>query len=285
MRVLQWFPGHMTRAMRMMEESVSVCDGVIYVLDARCPAASYNKNLNKIFGAKPVLYVLNKGDMADYKADAHVKLFREKGLACVRANSVDSRSRRDIMGAIAALVQKKREQAEMKGYEKTFRFMVCGVPNTGKSTLINLLAGGARTLTGNKAGVTRGKQWVRLEGFELLDTPGTTPPSFVNQRLALHLAYVGSLNDDILDFDDVSMALLEELKADYPQPLAERYGIAGELTSLQMLDCVCEKRGFKLRGGEYDYERAERAVVDDFRKGRLGAITLDSLSDFEGLLK
>lgn len=285
MRVLQWFPGHMTRAMRMMEESVSVCDGIVYVLDARCPAASYNPNLNKIFGAKPVLYVLNKGDMADFKADAFIKFFRERGLAVVRANATDGRCKRDIMGAIGKLVQSKREQAEKKGYEKTFRFMVCGMPNTGKSTLINLLAGGARTLTGNKAGVTRGKQWVRLDGFELLDTPGTTPPSFVNQRLALHLAYVGSLNDDILDFDDVSLALLEELKAVYPKKLAERYGIEGELTSLQMLDCVCEKRGFMLRGGDYDYERAEHAVIDDFRKGRLGAVTLDTTADMEGLLK
>ncbi|MDE6373556.1 MAG: ribosome biogenesis GTPase YlqF [Clostridia bacterium] len=285
MRNLQWFPGHMTKAMRMMEDNAAVCDGFIYVLDARCPAASFNPALKKIFGAKPVLYVLNKGDLADALADAFVKFIKDNGGACVRINAADSRSRRALAEAVAALVQTKREKNARKGYTQTFRFMVCGVPNTGKSTVINLLAGNARAQTGNKAGVTRGKQWIRLDGYELLDTPGTTPPSFVNQKLAVRLAYVGSLNDDILDLDDIALALLAELKEKYPQSLAERYGIGegaqgeGEITPLEMLDKVCARRGFVLRGNDYDYERGEKAVIDDFRKGRLGRITLDRLED------
>ena len=156
--------------------------------------------------------------------------------------------------------------------------MVVGVPNTGKSTVINLLAGSKRTVTGDKAGVTRGKQWIRLDGFELLDTPGTMPPAFDNQKLALHLAFVGSINDDILDPDDIALELLGELYEKYPARLEERYGVTGG-EKLEMLDCVCRRRGFMLRGGEYDYERAERAVIDDFRKGRLGRITLDTPAD------
>ncbi len=160
--------------------------------------------------------------------------------------------------------------------------MVAGVPNTGKSTLINLLAGSKRAETGDKAGVTRGKQWIRCEGFELLDTPGTMPPAFDNQYLATHLAYVGSVNDDILDMDDIALALLGELARKYPKRLEERYGIDGG-TPLEMLETVCKRRGFVLRGGEYDYERAERAVIDDFRKGKLGRITLDTAEDVKGL--
>lgn len=283
MKHLQWFPGHMTKAMRMMEENVALCDGIIYVLDARCPAASFNKNLKKLFGAKPVLYVLNKSDLADGRVDEFVKLIRSSGAGCIRLNAVNGNSRRDIMAAMQSLVAEKQAKNAAKGYNKIFRFMVCGVPNTGKSTVINLLSGAKRAQTGDKAGVTRGKQWIRCDGFELLDTPGTTPPAFENQRLAVRLAYVGSLNDDILDMDDVALSLLGELSAAYPDNLRERYGVSSG-TPLELLEGVCARRGFVLRGGEYDYERAERAVIDDFRKGRLGAMTLDRLEDCEGFV-
>ncbi|MGN0807001.1 MAG: ribosome biogenesis GTPase YlqF [Candidatus Coproplasma sp.] len=279
MKHLQWFPGHMTKAMRMMEDNVKLCDGIIYVLDARCPASSFNPKLKKVFGSKPVLYVLNKSDLADGKAESLAVAIRSSGSPCVKINAADNRSKRDICGAIDKLIEEKRNASELKGYSKTFRFMVCGVPNTGKSTVINLIAGSARTQTGDKAGVTRGKQWVRLDGWELLDTPGTTPPAFENQKLALRLAYVGSLNDDILDMDDISLALLAELKEKYPDCLKERYGIEDEQTPLEMLERVCVRRGFILRGNEFDYERGEKAVIDDFRKGRLGRITLDSVED------
>lgn len=282
MKTIQWFPGHMTKAMRMMQEHLSLVDGVIFVLDARCPASSFNPKLKKLAAGKPVLFVLNKGDLADERADILLKIIRDKGVAAVKINAVNSSSRRDIAGAIAKLVAEKRERALEKGYNRIFRFMVAGVPNTGKSTLINLLAGGARAETGNKAGVTRGKQWVRCDGFELLDTPGTMPPAFENQTLALRLAFVGSVNDDILDLDDIALALLQALAEKYPARLAERYGISvGE--PLDMLEQVCKKRGFMMRGGEFDYERAERAVIDDFRKGKLGRITLDTPDDARGM--
>lgn len=279
MKRIQWFPGHMTKAMRMMGQLVPLADGIIYVLDARCPVSSFNPKLKELAGGKPVLYVLNKADLADERCDIFVKKFAQIGGGAIKINAANGNSRRDIMRAIGELIREKREKAAAKGYNRIFRFMVVGVPNTGKSTVINLLAGSARTVTGDKAGVTRGKQWIRLDGFELLDTPGTMPPAFENQTLALRLAFVGSVNDDILDLDDISLALLEELYKRYPARLEERYGITGG-TPLEMLERVCARRGLILRGGEFDYERGERAVIDDFRKGRLGRITLDYCEDF-----
>lgn len=282
MKTIQWFPGHMTKAMRMMREQLSLVDGVIFVLDARCPAASFNEKLKNMAQGKPVLYVLNKGDLADERTDNILKVMREAGASAIKLNAVNASSRRDITGAIAKLVEEKRAKALEKGFNKTFRFMVAGVPNTGKSTIINLIAGAGKAETGNKAGVTRAKQWVRCGDFDLLDTPGTMPPAFENQYLATHLAYVGSINDDILDMDDVALALLGELYERYPSRLKARYGIEdGDPTG--MLETVCRRRGFMLRGGEFDYERAERAVIEDFRKGKLGRITLDTTEDARGL--
>lgn len=272
----------MTKAMRLMEQNLTLVDGVIFVLDARCPAASFNPKLKKMMNNKPVLYVLNKGDLADERAVCLLNCIREKGAEAVLVNAVNNGSRRNITTAIEKLVAEKKERAQQKGFNRVFRFMVSGVPNTGKSTLINLLAGSKRAETGNKAGVTRGKQWVSCGGFELMDTPGTMPPAFENQYLATHLAFVGSVNDDILAIDEIALALLKELWDKYPKRLEERYGISGG-TPVEMLDAVCKKRGFVVRGGEYDYERAERAVIDDFQKGKLGRITLDTYDDLKGL--
>lgn len=272
----------MTGAMRMMEQNLSLVDGVIFVLDARCPAASFNAKLKRLLKSKPVLYVFNKADLADERADILMTAVKSTGAVCIKANSVNTGARRALTEAIKALVAQKREAAAAKGYNRVFRFMVAGVPNTGKSTLINALAGSKRAETGDKAGVTRGKQWIKCDGFELLDTPGTMPPAFENQYLARHLAYVGSINDDILEMDEIALALLEELASSYPKRLEERYSVKiGQ--PLEMLEGVCARRGFILRGGEYDYERGERAIIDDFRKGRLGRITLDSINDITSL--
>lgn len=268
----------MTKAMRMMQETLPLADGIIYVLDARCPASSFNPKLLDLVKNKPVLYILNKSDLADSGADFFVKKIINDGAHAVKVSVQNSSSKRLILDEIDKITLEKRARNAAKAYTKIFRFMVIGVPNTGKSTIINLLASSRRAETGDKAGVTRGKQWIRLDGFELMDTPGTMPPSFDDQRLALRLAYVGSINDDILDMDDIALALLEELYLRYPKNLFERYGIEGG-TPLEMLDKVCARRGFILRGNEFDYERGIRAVIDDFRKGRLGKITLDTPQD------
>ena len=273
----------MTKAMRDMGEKRDLCDGVICVLVARAPAATLNKNLKKVFGEKPVLYLLNKADLADEGADGFVKLIEGKGSACVKCNAADASSKRAVMQRLSAMTEEKRERAEAKGLNRTFRFMVAGIPNTGKSTVVNLLSGQKRAKTGDKAGVTRDVRWLRCGAFDLLDTPGTMPPSFDNQILARHLAYIGSINDDILDMDDIALELLGELAEKYPAYLTRRYDITDFSEKLGMYEALCKRRGFVLKGGEYDYDRGAKALIDDFRKGRLGRICLEKASDFGNL--
>lgn len=282
MKNIQWFPGHMTKAMRDMEKKRDLCDGIICVLDARAPIATVNKNFKKIFGEKPVLFLLNKADLSDAsKVDLFCKLFEKKGYDCLKCNSTNQSSKRFILERLTKITQEKRERAQAKGLNRTFRFMVAGIPNTGKSTLVNLISGQKRAKTGDKAGVTRDVRWLKCGAFDLLDTPGTMPPSFENQYHARHLAYIGSINDDILDMDDIALELLGELAVNYPQFLTERYGIIEFDNKLAMYEQVCKKRGFIFRGGEFDYERGAKAIVDDFRKGRTGKICLENPFDYE----
>ena len=271
----------MTRAMRDMEEKKGLCDGIICVLDARAPIATVNKNFKKIFGEKPVLYLLNKADLADAnRTDGFLKWFESKGKYCIKCDCTNPSAKRFILQKLTEITEEKRARAEAKGLTKTFRFMVAGIPNTGKSTLVNLISGQKRAKTGDNAGVTRDVRWLRCGGFDLLDTPGTMPPSFEDQDLAKHLAYIGSVNDDILDMDDIALELLGELAKSYPQYLTERYGIEDFSENLKMYEQVCKRRGFILRGGEFDYERGAKALIDDFRKGRIGKITLEKPADY-----
>ncbi len=271
----------MTRAMRDMEAKRDLCDGVVCVLDARAPIATVNKNLNKIFGEKPVLYVLNKADLADSaKLDGFIKLFEGQGRYVVKCNSISVSSKRVLLQKLSDITQEKRARAQAKGVNRTFRFMVAGIPNTGKSTLVNLISGQKRAKTGDKAGVTRDVRWLKCGAFDLLDTPGTMPPAFDNQYHARHLAYIGSINDDILDMDDIALELLGELATLYPEYLTERYGITDFSEKLGMYETLCKRRGFILRGGEYDYERGAKALIDDFRKGRIGKICMENPSDY-----
>ena len=191
------------------------------------------------------------------------------GKAVCPLDATSPRGKNALMAAMNAVVSEKAQRLKEKGMARPLRFLVAGVPNTGKSTVINLLSGAKRAVTGDKAGVTRSKQWVKCGAFDLMDTPGTMPPSFADQTLARRLAYIGSVNDDILELDEIALALLEDLSALAPAALSERYGIEGG-TPLQMLEQVCIRRGFLLKGDEYDYERGERALIDDFRKGKLG---------------
>ena len=281
MKNIQWFPGHMTKAMRDMEANRDLCDGVICVLVARAPIATVNKNLKKIFGEKPILYVLNKADMADpNKTDAFQKFFEERGKYVVKCDSTNISTKRVLLSKLNAITEEKRERALAKGLNRIFRFMVAGIPNTGKSTIVNLLSGQKKAKTGDKAGVTRDVRWLKCGAFDLLDTPGTMPPSFDNQYHARHLAYIGSINDDILDMDDVALELLGELAEKYPRYLTERYNITDFSEKLGMYEQVCKRRGFIFRGGEFDYERGAKAIIDDFRKARIGRITLEEAADY-----
>ena len=268
----------MAKAVRMMEENLKLCDAVVFVLDARAPASSFNPRLADMVGAKPVLYILNKGDLADGGADMAASAMQKAGKPAVRIAATMPSSARALTAAMESLTAEKRARLAEKGVNKPLRFLVAGIPNTGKSTVINLLAGGKKAQVGDKAGVTRAKQWVRCDAFELLDTPGTMPPSLVNQTLARRLAYLGSVNDDILDREEVALALLAELWEKYPAALAERYGIDGG-EPLAMYEQLCRRRGFVLKGNDYDYSRGAIALLDDLRKGRLGKICLDDADD------
>lgn len=277
MQHLQWFPGHMTAAMRMMEESLKSVDGVIIVLDARAPKSSLNNKLDKLFKDKKTLYVLNKSDLAP-QSDVlkTVKEFKSEGKEAVHISAMDKRSVDLLYNSIFSLLKDKVLRNKEKGVFKPMRVMVAGIPNTGKSTIINALSGGKKAITGNKAGVTKGKQWVRIRELELLDTPGTMPPAFDNQTYAKHLAYIGSMNDEIIDFNDLAYEFISEMAEKYPELLKAKYGVEDTaLPTLEIFNAICVRRGFLMRGGDYDYERCATAVIDDFRKGRIGKIFLD----------
>ncbi|MBE7083231.1 MAG: ribosome biogenesis GTPase YlqF [Clostridiales bacterium] len=277
MQHLQWFPGHMTAAMRMMEENLKAVDGVMVVLDARAPRASLNSKLDRLFSNKKVLYVLNKTDLVETKdVNRTIAEFKNESKETVAISAMDKRAVDLLYAKLFSLLKDKLERNKEKGVFKPIRFMVAGIPNTGKSTIINALCGGKKAITGDKAGVTKGKQWVRLRELELLDTPGTMPPAFENQTLAKHLAFIGSMNDANIDFNDLAFELLKELKEKYPNLLKSKYGIENtEVETLELFDAICVRRGFLRRGGEYDYDRCAVAIIDDFRKGRIGKIILD----------
>lgn len=279
---IQWFPGHMTKALRMMEENAGIVDAIGYVLDARAPASCFNPSFNKIVGNKPCVFILNKCDLADERKVAEWReYFRSCNTPFVCVTATASAEAGKIASAFADITADLRGKYKAKGIFKPVRCLIIGVPNCGKSTLINCLSGRKTVITGDKPGVTKGKQWVRLQsGLELLDTPGTLWPKFENERIAARLCFIGSVKDDVIDLYEVSNLLLAELSEQYPQYLSERYKVPiDEKTTGELFEAIALKRGFLLRGGEIDYERCAKAVLDDFRKGKIGKITLDLPKD------
>ena len=279
---IQWFPGHMTKALRMMEENVKIVDAIGYVLDARAPASCFNPGFNKIVGNKPCLFILNKCDLADpAKIDKWCKYFQSNNLAFVKVTATASAEASKIANGFAQITVDLCAKYKAKGIFKPVRCLIIGVPNCGKSTLINCLSGRRAVITGDKPGVTKGKQWVRLaNGLELLDTPGTLWPKFENEQVASRLCFIGSIKDDVVDLYEVSILLINQLVAQYPQLFVERFKIdIQDKSPAEMFEQIAVKRGFLLRGGEIDYERCSKAILDDFRKGKIGRITLDLPED------
>ena len=274
---IQWFPGHMTKAMRKTEEDVKLCDGVIYVVDARAPFACINKKLMGLFKNKPVVFCVNKCDtIASADAKKIGEEFKRQGVVYELIDGFSKRDTEKLRSACERVMKEKTDRDKAKGIKRTLRFMVAGIPNTGKSTIINTISGSKRAETGDKAGVTRSNKWIRLGSFDLLDTPGTMPPSFENQTYARHLAYIGAINDDILDMEGLALELIKDLKVIAPGAIKEKYKLDTlEKEGLELYDDICKKRGFLLRGGESDYTRCARAIIDDFRKQRIGKICLE----------
>ncbi len=277
---INWFPGHMTKALRTMEKEIKTIDFVIYVLDARAPKSSVNPKFQELIGGKPIIYVLNKIDLADDKVtDEFRKYFTNKNSTCLALNCTQSGIISKIESVAKTLCSAKIDKYRAKGLTAILRCMVLGVPNSGKSTLVNNLCGVGRAVTGNKPGVTKGKQWVRVTPtFEVLDTPGTLWPSFSEEWQGENLALVGSIRDEVFDVGELALVLIEKLQKLYPNALSLRYNVdTQDKTALEIYEDIAAAKKFMLRGGEVDYERTAKTIVDDFRKTRLGKITLERI--------
>ncbi len=287
--VIQWFPGHMTKALRMMEKEIKVVDAIIYVLDARAPFSCVNPKLNALVEGKPIIYVLNKCDIANEEATRNwQQYFRNISGECITLNSTESGTAKKVEFAIKNALNEKIERLKQKGVNAILRAMVLGVPNSGKSTLINNLCGQGKTITGNKPGVTKGKQWVKIaSGIELLDTPGTLWPAFDNNQVAHNLAYIGSIKEEVLDIPSLSLDFIMDLNKIDIGIINNRYKITIEPEDepIDILEKICASRGFLLRGGELDYDRGASALINDFKSGRLGRITLETVNDVKALSK
>lgn len=277
MEKINWFPGHMQKALRMMEAEAKNVDALIYVLDSRAPFACLNPEFVRIIGSKPILYVLNKIDLADEKKikEIKTKLPGENKLV-IELNSTASGAIGLVTSSLNSLCKATIEKYKNKGVNYFVRAMVLGVPNCGKSTLVNNLCGSKKAITGNKPGVTKGKQWVKLSNnIEILDTPGTLWPNLIDEGEAKKLAFIGSIKDDVVEVEQLSIFLLEALLKTYPKELEERFSVQVEnKTPLEIMEEIAERRKYVVRGGEIDYERTAKAILDDFRKGRIGKITL-----------
>lgn len=300
--IINWYPGHMDKALRMMEAELDLIDVAVYVLDSRAPFSCVNPCFSQLLKSKPVVFVLNKADLVqDKDLIKWQKYFSGENKTCITLNSTESNSSKKLLDAIKNLHIKKIVKNEKRGITIPLRMMILGVPNCGKSTLINNLCGKGKTITGDKAGVTRGKQWVSVaSNLEVLDTPGTLWPNLDNTKIAHNLAYIGSIKDDVLDISSLAFDFIIDMLCGDKTILENRYNIKIDLSqishileqkqelcgeiyeqdelkmfALNIYENICTKRGFILKNREFDYERCAKAILDDFRKGRLGKIILD----------
>ncbi len=277
---INWFPGHMTKTKRMMAENQKLIDVVVEMVDARIPLSSRNPSIDEIFPSKPRILVLNKCDIADDKLTREwEKYFSEKGICVMAVSSTGGKSINGIFDACREILKEKIEHERERGLvNRSVKIMVVGIPNVGKSSLINKLSGRKNAITGDRPGVTRGKQWIRLKnGFELLDTPGILWPKFEDRLVGERLAFTGAIKDDILDIEEIACILMNFLRDNYPESLEMRYKMTNieNLTGYELLTLMGKKRGFVVSGGEIDTERAAKILLDEFRGAKLGKITLE----------
>lgn len=274
----QWYPGHMTRAKRQMQEDIKLVDLVIELVDARIPVSSHNPDIDELGKNKSRLVLLNKADLADEaKNQAWCEYYKKRGIFAVRLDSRNRAGMKEVQNVIQEACKEKLERNRRRGIlNRPVRAMVAGIPNVGKSTFINSFAGKACTKTGNKPGVTKGKQWIRLnKNVELLDTPGILWPKFEDQTIGLHLAYIGSMKDELLNRDEVAFALIGELTKKYPGILAERYDLEETADAAAVMEQLAQNRNCLKKGGELDYGKAAVLLLEEFRSGKLGRITIE----------
>ena len=274
---INWYPGHMKKTRELIKDNLKLVDLVIEVLDARIPISSRNPIIDELVGSKPRVIALNKTDIA---SDKETKRWREyfvnEGSTPVAINAQNGSG---VSNLLKLLERIENQLSEGKMRQKPLRMMIVGVPNVGKSSLINRLTGRKSAQIGNKPGVTKGKQWLKLKnGMELLDTPGILWPKFEDNRVGIYLAFCGSIKDEILDLPTLALELIKVLRRDYPSLLLERYKLDDsclEYEDIELLDEICRRRGYILPGKRIDYDRAGKAILDDFRSGKIGRITLE----------
>ena len=271
----QWYPGHMTKAKRMMQENMKLIDIMIELVDARIPLSSRNPDIDQLAANKSRLILLNKTDMADERVTAQwEEYFKEKGFYVARTNARSGKGVKGTQAIVMDACKEKLERDRKRGIKnRPIRAMIAGIPNVGKSTFINSLVG----KTGNKPGVTKGKQWIKLnKNIELLDTPGILWPKFEDQQVGLRLALIGSIRDEILNQDEMAIELIEYLKNHYQGILADRYQVDENEDKVKILEQIALNRNCKMKGNELDYEKASKIVLEEFRNGKLGKISLET---------
>lgn len=278
---IQWYPGHMTKTRRQMEQDIRLVDAVCEIVDARIPLSSRNPDIDSICGNKPRMILLNRMDMADPQMTRRwASYFRNMGMTVLETDCKNRKGINQFAPAVRGLLTDKLRQYADKGQVgRTLRVMVVGIPNVGKSTFINQVAGRKSAKAENRPGVTRGKQWVTVErGLELLDTPGILWPKFEDPEVGLKLAYTGAVKDDVIDVETLAVHLMELLGRSYPKALESRYKvqIPEEFTGYELLELTGKKRGMLISGGEVDTERMSRVLLEEYRNGKLGRFTLEA---------
>lgn len=275
---LKWFPGHMKKALEDIEDNkIKLADVILYVLDARAPFSCMNPNVNKIVHGKPIIYVFNKCDLADEKRVAEIqKEFETSGKTTIAVSANSNQFRGAVKNALKSVLSEKIARNREKNVNITYKVLILGVPNTGKSTLINMLCGSKKAITGNIAGVTKANTWLKIDDmFMMLDTPGVLWPKF-DEGLGVNLAFIGSLSDKEFDMADLGFELMKNIFEHYPDNIKAKFDVDYEFEEfIELYDRFCEKRGFIMRRAEIDYTRAGKTFIDDFRAGKFGKITLE----------
>lgn len=277
---IQWFPGHMTKAQRMIEDNMKLVDGVCEIIDARIPYSSRNPDIDRLAGTKPRLVILNRIDQADPAATALWRTyFKEQGCAVLETDCKSGKGVKGFSNALRGILKQKIDEYAAKGQaNRPLRVMILGIPNVGKSTFINCVAKRKAAKASDRPGVTRGKQWITIdERLELLDTPGILWPRFDSQSVGEALAYTGAIRDEIMDRETLAANLMLRLREHYPKSIEQRYKFVPdpESNGFDLLEMAAKKRGFLISGGEYDIERMAAILLDEFRDGKLGRITLE----------
>ena len=281
---IQWFPGHMTKAQRMIEENLKLVDAVCEILDARIPRSSRNPDIDRLAGDKPRLLILNRIDLADPAVTARWRRsFEEQGLAVLETDARSGKGVKDFVPAVRRLLKDKLADYEAKGQVgRTLRVMILGIPNVGKSTFINKVAGRKAAVAGDKPGVTRGKQWINIDrGLDLLDTPGILWPKFDSQEVGEMLALTNAIKADVLDKETLAANFMLRLREYYPQALIERYKFSPdpEANGFELLEAAAKKRGFLVSRGEADIERMANTLLGEYHDGKLGRLSLEQPDD------